>query len=72
MLTISKPLSAAQLRTYHAEEFSNAHDNYYSADDQIRGRWHGRLARGWGLSGAVQDGHIDRLADGTIDLIASA
>ena len=37
MLTISKPLSAAQVRTYHAEEFSNARHNYYTADDQIRG-----------------------------------
>ena len=64
MLTISKPLSAAQIRTYHAEEFSNARDNYYTAGDQIRGRWHGRLARAWGLSGEVQDGHIDRLAEG--------
>ena len=31
MLTISKPFSAAQVRTYHAEEFSNARDNYYTA-----------------------------------------
>ena len=64
MLTISKPLSAGKIRTYHAEEFSNARDNYYTAGDQIRGRWHGRLARAWGLSGEVQDGHLDRLAEG--------
>ena len=38
MLTISKPLGAAQLRTYHAEEFSNARDNYYTAEPQIRGQ----------------------------------
>ena len=30
MITISKPLSAAQVHTYHAEEFSNARDNYYT------------------------------------------
>ena len=60
MLTISKPLSPAQIRMYHAEEFSNARDNYYTTGDQIHGRWHGQLARAWGLSGAVQDGHIDR------------
>ena len=35
MLTISKPLSAAQIRSYHAEEFSNARDNYYTAADRI-------------------------------------
>ena len=44
MLTISKPLSAAQVRTYHAEEFSNARDNYYTTGDEIRGQWHGQLA----------------------------
>ena len=37
MLTISKPLSSAQVRTYHAEEFSNAGQNYYTTGDQIRG-----------------------------------
>ena len=64
MLTISKPLSAGQVRTYHAEEFSNAHDNYYTNGDQIRGQWHGRLARQWGLSGDVDEEHVQRLADG--------
>ena len=51
MLTISKPLSAAQVRTYHAEEFSNARDNYYTQGDEIRGQWHGRLARAVGTLG---------------------
>src|ERR1700682_1248634 len=64
MLTISKPLSAAQVRTYHAEEFSNARHNYYTTGDEIRGQWHGQLARQWGLSGDVQEVHIHRLADG--------
>ena len=64
MLTISKPLSAAQVRTYHAEEFSNARHNYYTKGDEIRGQWHGQLARQWGLSGDVQEAHIHRLADG--------
>jgi conjugative relaxase-like TrwC/TraI family protein len=64
MLTISKPLSAAQVRTYHAEEFSNARQNYYTQDDTIRGRWHGQLARQWGLSGDVQEAQIHRLAEG--------
>src|SRR4051812_45297172 len=64
MLTISKPLGAAQLRTYHAEEFSNARDNYYTADEAIRGQWHGRLAARWGLSGEVHEVPFHRLAEG--------
>jgi conjugative relaxase-like TrwC/TraI family protein len=64
MLTISKPLGAAQLRTYHAEEFSNARDNYYTADQQIRGQWHGRLAAQWGLAGEVHETPFHRLAHG--------
>ena len=64
MLTLSKPLTAAQLRTYHAEEFSNAKGNYYAEDDQVCAQWHGRLAQQWGLSGPVREEHIHRLADG--------
>ena len=30
-----KPLSAAQVRTYHATEFRNARDNYYTVADAI-------------------------------------
>ncbi len=44
MLTISKPLSAGQAHSYHAEEFGNARENYYTEAEQIRGEWHGRLA----------------------------
>jgi conjugative relaxase-like TrwC/TraI family protein len=64
MLTISKPLSARQVLTYHAEEFSNAQLNYYTTGDRIHGQWHGELARRWGLSGDVADEHVHRLADG--------
>jgi conjugative relaxase-like TrwC/TraI family protein len=64
MLTISKPLTAAQLRSYHAEEFASARGNYYAEDDQVRSQWHGRLAQQWGLSGAVHEAHVHRLADG--------
>jgi hypothetical protein len=65
MLTISKPLSAAQARAYHANEFSNAHENYYTTADQIRGQWHGQLARQWGLHGEVLDDQFARLAEGS-------
>src|SRR3989442_4003206 len=64
MLTISKALSAAQVRTYHATEFRNARDNYYTVADAIVGQWHGRLAEAWGLTGDVQDQQLDRLAEG--------
>src|SRR6516165_7239649 len=64
MLTLSKPLSAAQVRTYHAEEFANARDNYYTAGEAIRGHWYGQLARQWGLVGDVQAEAFERLADG--------
>src|SRR5438477_677078 len=64
MLTISSPLSASQAQAYHAEEFSNARENYYSQGDQIRGEWHGRLAGQWGLRGEVREEHFQRLSEG--------
>jgi len=64
MLTISKPLSAGQAQTYHAEEFGNARENYYTEADQIRGEWHGMLAEQWGLRGEVREEHFERLSEG--------
>src|SRR5947208_4672977 len=64
MLTISNPLSASQAQAYHAEEFSNARENYYTQGDQIRGEWHGRLAGQWGLRGEVREEHFRRLSEG--------
>lgn len=64
MLTISKPLSASQAQTYHKEEFANAQENYYSDGDRIRGEWHGKLAKEWGLQGEVREEHFGRLAHG--------
>jgi conjugative relaxase-like TrwC/TraI family protein len=64
MLTISKPLSAAQAHAYHQEEFSNAQENYYTEGDRIRGEWHGKLAEKWGLRGGVQEEQFRRLSDG--------
>jgi conjugative relaxase-like TrwC/TraI family protein len=64
MLTISKPLRAAQVVTYHAEAFSNGRENYYTEGAEIQGQWHGRLASAWGLTGEVQADHIARLAAG--------
>ncbi len=64
MLTISKPLSAGQVQTYHREEFQNARENYYSEGENIRGEWHGKLAAQWGLVGEVEEEHFSRLAQG--------
>ena len=64
MLTLSKPLSAAQARAYHVEEFGNAQENYYTVNDQIRGQWQGELARRWTLHGEVLDEQFRRLAEG--------
>jgi conjugative relaxase-like TrwC/TraI family protein len=64
MLTISNPLSASQAQTYHAEEFGNARENYYTQGDQIGGEWHGRLAEQWGLRGEVREEHFGRLSEG--------
>src|SRR6266581_634105 len=64
MLTISKPLSAGQAQSYHAEEFGNARENYYTEAEQIRGEWHGRLAERWGLHGEVREEHFHRLSEG--------
>ena len=64
MLTISNPLSASQAQAYHAEEFGNARENYYTQGDQIRGEWHGRLAGQWGLRGEVREEHFQRLSEG--------
>src|ERR1700720_1973164 len=64
MLTISKPLSASQAQSYHAEEFGNARENYYTEGDQIRGEWRGRLSEEWGLRGEVREEHFQRLSEG--------
>src|SRR6266566_8457120 len=63
MLTISNPLSASQAKAYHAEEFGNARENYYTQGDQIRGEGHGRLAEQWGLRGEVREEHFQRLSE---------
>jgi len=64
MLTISKPLSAGQARSYHVEEFANAKDNYYTQGEQVVGEWHGRLAEEWGLKGEVREQQFHRLSEG--------
>src|SRR6202162_2166339 len=64
MLTISKPLSASQARTYHAREFASQEQNYWSRDQQGHSEWQGRLAQQWKLSGGVKAEHFARLSEG--------
>jgi conjugative relaxase-like TrwC/TraI family protein len=64
MLTISKPLSASQARTYHAREFASQEQNYWSRDQQAHSEWQGRLAEQWKLTGAVETEHFARLSEG--------
>jgi len=64
MLTISNPLSASQAQAYHAEEFGNARENYYTEGEQIHGDWHGQLAEQWGLHGEVNEEHFRCLTEG--------
>ena len=64
MLTISKPLSAGQARTYHAREFASEQANYWSRDRQGHSEWQGKLAQQWGLQGEVGPEHFARLSEG--------
>jgi conjugative relaxase-like TrwC/TraI family protein len=64
MLTISKPLSASQVRTYHEREFASERQNYWSRDQQGHSEWQGKLAEQWGLEGEVGNEHFARLTEG--------
>jgi conjugative relaxase-like TrwC/TraI family protein len=64
MLTISKPLSASQARTYHAKELASRQQNYWSRDQQGHSEWHGRLAREWNLAGPIEAEQFARLSEG--------
>jgi conjugative relaxase-like TrwC/TraI family protein len=64
MLTISKPLSAGQAQTYHQKEFTAKEQNYWSQRGEIAGEWQGRLAQGFGLTGAVSAEDFAKLSQG--------
>src|SRR5689334_9704985 len=64
MVTISRPLSASQAKTYHKEEFNNERGNYYSQNGNVRSEWQGNLAEKWNLAGPVSEKHFELLADG--------
>lgn len=65
MLKVSKPISAAKVRDYYKVEFGAADQSaYYGQDGQVRGEWHGKLATQFGLVGAVDELHYQRMAEG--------
>jgi len=64
MLTLSKSLSASQVRTYHEREFASERQNYWNRDQQGHSEWQGKLAEQWGLSGPVGNEHFARLTEG--------
>jgi conjugative relaxase-like TrwC/TraI family protein len=64
MLTLSKPLSAGQVRTYHEREFASEQQNYWSRGQQGYSEWQGKLAGKWGLQGEVGSEHFARLTEG--------
>ena len=64
MLTISKPLSAAQAQTYHQKEFTAKEQNYWSQRGVIAGEWQGRLAEQFGLAGTVSAEDFAKLSQG--------
>ena len=64
MLTISKPLSASQARTYHEREFASEKQNYWSRNQQGHSKWQGKLAEQWNLAGTVESEHFARLSEG--------
>jgi conjugative relaxase-like TrwC/TraI family protein len=64
MLTISKPLSASQARTYHEREFASQKQNYWSRDQQGHSEWQGKVAEQWKLAGFVESEHFARLSEG--------
>jgi len=64
VLSISKPLSAAQAQNYHKTEFISKEQNYWSQRGEIAGEWQGRLAEKFGLVGAVAAEDFARLSQG--------
>lgn len=64
MISISKPISAAQVRSYHREQFVSQETRYYSEQGQVIGTWHGKLAAEWGLGSDVLDEHFGKLSEG--------
>src|SRR5712671_5048268 len=64
MISVSDPLSPAQMKAYYVEEFAQGKGQYYTEGDRVEGTWFGKLAEEWGLTGAASRPAFNRLADG--------
>src|SRR4030095_13894867 len=64
MMTLSKALTAGQAKKYYDAEYNNARESYYTEDESIDGEWFGKLAKEWGLEGAVNKDAFARLTEG--------
>jgi hypothetical protein len=64
VLKISKPLGAQKVNDYYKFEHTAADQGYYAEGKQLVGEWHGRLAAEFGLIGAVDEQHYERLTLG--------
>ena len=64
MIAISQALSTGKTQHYYTEQYAAASMTYYSQERQLRGEWHGELAKDMGLSGPVDELRFQRLAAG--------
>jgi conjugative relaxase-like TrwC/TraI family protein len=62
MITVKEQKNAASASTYFDEHLTR--DDYYTKDDPSPGKWFGKLAREFNLSGAVEKESFDHLASG--------
>ena len=62
MITIKEQKNAASASTYFDEHLTR--DDYYTKDDPSHGKWFGKLAPEFGLSGTVEKQSFDHLASG--------
>jgi conjugative relaxase-like TrwC/TraI family protein len=64
MLTISKPLNAAQAQSYHKQEYTSDQQSYYKKGGEVKGQWQGKLTTSLGLFGEVSASEFSRLSEG--------
>lgn len=64
MMTLSKALNASQAKKYYDAEYTNSRESYYTEEECIEGEWFGKLAKKWGLEGAVNKEAFARLTEG--------
>src|SRR5262249_6646594 len=63
MMKLSKALVPDQLMTYHQEQLASANESYYARGGE-HGQWRGLGAGMLGLSGAVAEEQLRRVANG--------